>query len=100
VQKAIVTYYCTCYSDVVIKLNLERLLKARGNSYYWLAISARVNPSVISRMKHHRTKAITLDVLDRICAALECAPGDVLIRIAEKPKRVTKKGGGKKGKGS
>jgi putative transcriptional regulator len=79
----------------VIKLNLEQLLKARGNSYYWLAKEARINPSVMARMAHHRTKAITLDVLDRICAALECAPGDVLIRIAEKPKGVTKKGGKK-----
>ncbi len=74
----------------MITLNLEPLLKERGRSYYWLAKEARINPAVMSRMKHHKIKAITLDVLDRICAVLECEPGDVLIRATTKGKRGAK----------
>jgi DNA-binding Xre family transcriptional regulator len=78
----------------MIRLNLERLLKEKGHSFYWLGKEARINPTVITRMKRQQIKAITLDVLDRICDALGCAPGDVLVKTKEKGQgpKVTKKG--------
>jgi putative transcriptional regulator len=82
----------------MIKLNLETLLAERGRSYYWLANEAKINHAVMSKMRHNRTKAITLDVLDRICSVLNCEPGDVLIRAAEE-KPASKKNLPKKGKG-
>lgn len=79
----------------MIKLNLDVLLAARERSFYWLAKEANINHSVMWKMRHNHTKAITLDVLERICAVLECAPGDVLIRVSE-PKRASKKKSAKK----
>jgi putative transcriptional regulator len=75
----------------MITLNLEQLLKERGRTFYWLAKEAKVNQTVMSRMRHQKVKAITLDVLDRICAVLECEPGDVLIRVSDKPRRARAK---------
>jgi len=60
------------------------MLKARGRSYYSLARDAKINPSIISRMKQHKIKGITFEVLDRICAVLECEPSDLIVRVADK----------------
>ena len=34
----------------------------------------------ISRIEPGKTTAISLDVLDRLCRALKCEPGDILVR--------------------
>lgn len=68
----------------MVLLNLEKLLAERDRSFYWLAKSARINHAVMSKMRHNQVKAITLDVLDRICAVLDCEPGDVLLRVPDK----------------
>jgi putative transcriptional regulator len=72
------------YKVSMIKLNLESLLQERGRSFYWLAKNAGIHQAMMSRMRHQDVKAITLDVLDRICDALECSPGDVLIKVKSK----------------
>jgi putative transcriptional regulator len=68
----------------MIRLELAPMLEKRGRSFYWLTKAAQINPSVMTRMKQHTIKAVTLGVLDRICTVLECAPGDVLIKASEK----------------
>lgn len=68
----------------MIQLRLEPLLEKRGESFYWLAKTAGINHSVMSKMRNNKMKAITIDVLDRICGVLQCEPGDVLVRVPDK----------------
>jgi putative transcriptional regulator len=43
-------------------------------------------------MRHAKTAGVQFDTLERICRALECQPGDLLVLVDEKPesKRKTK----------
>ncbi len=85
----------------MVLLELRPMLEKRGRSFYWLTKQAGINPSVMTRMKHHTIKAVTLDVLDRICNALACLPSDLLIQVTDKAavaKKVRRKGAKKKEK--
>jgi putative transcriptional regulator len=46
-----------------------------------LAKSAGVNKNTILTLYHERAKGITFEVLDKICVALDCQPGDLLERV-------------------
>jgi putative transcriptional regulator len=66
----------------MIKVALEELLAKRGKSAYWLAKQAGLHQSVVSKLRHNEMIALRLDVLDRVCDALECEPGELLVRQA------------------
>jgi DNA-binding Xre family transcriptional regulator len=36
----------------MIKLELEKILKERGKSFYWLAQQTGINHSVLSKLRH------------------------------------------------
>ncbi len=50
-----------------------------------LAEMTGVRPSTISAMCTGAAKHIPVDVLDKICTALHCQPGDLLEHIPETP---------------
>ena len=81
----------------MIKPRLRELLEARGKSLYWLARETGADYKALWMLRASRTQGITFAVLDRVCTALGCAPGDVLVQIKGQParKRATKKGGKK-----
>ena len=49
-----------------------------------LAEMANVRPNTISAIYNEKVQRIDLDVLDRICKALNIQPGDILERIDDK----------------
>ena len=53
--------------------------KAAGLTQGELAVKANLAQSEISRIETNATM-ISLDVLDRLCRALKCQPGDILVR--------------------
>lgn len=62
---------------IVIKLN-ERLQQA-GHTLYWLAQRSGVPYVTLWNLSKVTTqKSINLPVLSRVCAALDCQPGDLL----------------------
>lgn len=69
----------------MIETRFDELLKERGQSLYWLAKEARVAYTTLWKLKKGDTQGISFGVLDRICEALECQPGDLLVRV-NKPK--------------
>lgn len=72
----------------MIEIRLEQLLNERGMTAYALAKRAGLHQSVIGKFRHNAAKAVRLDVLDRICEALGCEPGELLVKISEKkPKK-------------
>lgn len=79
----------------MITLQLERLLSQRGKTLYWLASSegANVEYGSLWRLKEGKAKSISFELLDQICRALSCEPGDLLKRAegeAVKPKPAKK----------
>ena len=73
---------------VMIQMRIDEILSARGRSLYWLAKQSGVTYSTLWKLKTADTQGISFGVLDRICKALECEPGDLLIRLPDKkPKR-------------
>lgn len=61
----------------MIKFRLEELLQ--GRSLYWLAQESGVAYSTLHAIKKGDVQAIYVSVLYRICKALECTPGDLLV---------------------
>lgn len=62
----------------MIRVHIDRLLKARNRSFYWLAKETGVSHSTLWRLKKDKAQGITFNTLERICQALKCQPGDLL----------------------
>ena len=57
---------------------------------YALAKQAGLHQSVIAKFRHNEAKAVRLDVLEKICNALGCEPGELLVRVAASDEQPTK----------
>lgn len=62
----------------MIRVQIDRLLKARSRTFYWLAKETGVSHTTLWRLKKDKAQGITFNTLERICEALKCQPGDVL----------------------
>lgn len=51
-------------------------MKKRGISTYTLIYKLGFSPNTINNLKHNRS--ITIYTLEKLCAALDCTPNDVL----------------------
>ena len=47
---------------------------------YWLWKQSGVRYATILNLTRGQSRKLSLDALDRICEALECQPGDLLVR--------------------
>ncbi len=74
----------------MIRLELEPMLKARDMSFYRLGIEAKINPSIIQRMKTHTIKSVSFGVLERICTVLECEPCELIVRTPDRKVKTKK----------
>jgi len=63
----------------MITLKLGELLTERSLTAYALAKKTGLHQSVISKIRRNESQALRLDVLDKLCAALECQPGDLIV---------------------
>lgn len=77
-----------------IELQIDRMLKERGRSAYWLAHQIGMDESALVRLRKQRTKGIQWKTLIPLCEALECSPSDLIVMVDEKPesKKKAKKG--------
>lgn len=80
------TSVCSIYRGM-IKLRLNELLEERGQTPYWLWKQTGLRWATIWQMGKGGTMRVTLDTLDRVCAALECQPGDLLVRVENRKAR-------------
>lgn len=74
----------------MIEVRLKQLLEERGRTRYWLAKESGVYYDTLARIERaEESNRIELRVLDAICTALDCQPGDLLVRVSgEKPEGV------------
>jgi putative transcriptional regulator len=79
-------------SSAMVKTQIEEALAERGRSLYWLAKESGVTYAALWNLKERRTDGITFSLLDAICKALECQPGDILLRVeGDHPNQETKR---------
>ena len=57
-------------------LQLDKLLE--GRSHYWLAKQTGIAHSTIRRLARPDAEKVSLAILDKLCDALKCEPGDLL----------------------
>ena len=68
----------------MIDLRLNEMLEKRERTAYWLAKETGIRYASIWQMTKGDTSRLHVDTLDRICEALECQPGDLLVRVESK----------------
>jgi putative transcriptional regulator len=71
----------------MVKFRLSELLEARGQTLYWLWKQTGIRYATIWQMGKGEVSRLNLDALERICEALECQPGDLLVRVISPKKR-------------
>jgi len=78
----------------MVRLRLKELLAERGKTSYWLAKEAGVRYATIWQMINGQVARLNMDALDRICTALDCQPGDLLVSEgrAKKAAKTAKRG--------
>ena len=62
-----------------VEIRLREVRTAAGFTQAQLAEKANLDQGQISRIEAGTT-LIHIDVLDRLCQALKCQPGDILVR--------------------
>jgi putative transcriptional regulator len=62
----------------MIIVNIDVMLAKRKMSVSELANRVGITLANISILKNGRAKAVRIETLDKICAALQCQPGDLL----------------------
>jgi putative transcriptional regulator len=68
----------------MIEVKLRELLEARGRSRYWLAQESGIDYKTLARIaRAESSNRIELRVLDALCRALQCQPGDLLVFVED-----------------
>jgi len=63
---------------------LDKLLAKDKHTFYWLAKETGVSHTTLWRLKKGKSVGINFETLERICRALKCQPGDVLVLTNDK----------------
>lgn len=71
---------------MAIVVNLDVIMAKRRISSNELAERINITPSNLSILKTNKAKAIRFSTLNKICAALNCQPSDILEYIDDEEK--------------
>ena len=65
----------------MVELKVKQLAKSKGiKTAYQLQVAADLYPSHAAQLWSGTTSKISLEVIDRLCAALDCEPGELFKR--------------------
>jgi putative transcriptional regulator len=76
----------------MIQPKLSEVLEEKGKTLYWLAKETGIAYSTLHKFNTSQTKGIDYRVLDGMCLALDCQPGDLLVRVPDGAAKPSKKG--------
>lgn len=62
----------------VVKIQLEKLLKQKEKTLYWLAKQTDISYNALAKINKNDVSRLELDTIEKICDKLECKPGDLL----------------------
>lgn len=79
-------------SPIMIVATIDKLLANEKRTFYWLAKETGVSHTTLWRLKKGKAVGINFETLEKICRALRCQPGDVLLLTNRKflPKKSKK----------
>ena len=69
----------------MIEFKIDDILERQGKSAYWLANEIGMGHGNLWKYRKSKANTVNLEMLERICKALECAPGDILVLADPKP---------------
>jgi putative transcriptional regulator len=75
------------YCLAMIVCTLPEVLKRKKWSRYRLQKVSGISYPTLHALFHGTSKAYSADVLDRLCDALKCEPGDLLKRVKNRPSK-------------
>lgn len=61
------------------QFRLKKICGEKNISLYKLAEMTNISYSTLHKLASGKSKGITLEVLEKICIALECTPNDLLL---------------------
>ena len=70
-----------------IAVRLRELREANGLTQVKLAELTGIDQAAISRIENEQTTGMDFSVLERLCAALGCEPGELLERVKTPSKK-------------
>lgn len=73
----------------MIEVRIGQLLKTRGRTFYWLAKETGISHTTLWRLKKGKALGINFITLEKLCATLDCQPGDMFALLNQR--RRTKK---------
>ena len=62
----------------MIYIEIEKLLKKNNVTKYWLVKEIGSSYQAVNDMINHKTSGITFEMLETLCIAFNCTPGDLL----------------------
>jgi putative transcriptional regulator len=74
----------------MIDFKLMEKLEQADLTAYRLAQITEIHETQIGKLKNGKAKGISFETLDKICEALNCEPGDLLVRKPNNKSRKTK----------
>ncbi|HIF9346070.1 TPA: helix-turn-helix domain-containing protein [Photobacterium damselae] len=63
---------------MTIRINLDVMMAKRKMRLKTLAKEVEITEANLSVLKNGKAKAIRFSTLEKLCAALDCQPGDIL----------------------
>lgn len=69
---------------IMIKIRLDELLA--GRTLWWLSRQTGIRWPTLAAMAKGASRRLDLEALNQICEALECQPGDLLVRVEKRRK--------------
>ena len=69
----------------MIRIELEKLLD--GRSLYWLSQRTSIRWATLAAMANGKAQRLNLEDIDRMCDALNCQPGDLLVKVERKTRK-------------
>ena len=75
----------------MIEIRIDRLLRARGRTFYWLAKETGISHTTLWRLKKGKALGLNFITLEKLCEALDCQPGDVFTFKNQKRQRTRKR---------
>jgi putative transcriptional regulator len=68
---------------MAIEWRLAALMAQQGMNYKKLGEATGMHPNTISKLKHNPPTRLEMVTLIRLCQALQCQPGELLVYVPE-----------------
>lgn len=72
----------------MLKLQIDKLLKNKDKTPYWLSKQTGISPNNIAKMCNGETSTIRFDTIEKICKSLDCSINDLFITNDPQLKRL------------